>query len=248
MQALLDLDILAIKTQIRPEDIDNAKASLSYNAVPLSRTINPADVPVAIVGYGPSLRSTWEQIKDFPVVISTSGAHDFLIERDIIPRYHVECDPREHKARFTESPILLVQYLIASTAHPKIWRNLKEMLVQRWHFDGLSDMPEGETILPTYGDVGQMAIYIAKYLGYQKMGLFGLDYSYTKDKIQHADEHGNEIQNGVGFVKGTSYVSQLELIKNLKFFDILMEENRDIELSIYGDGLLSNYLEAKYAL
>ena len=54
--------------------------------------------PASIVCYGPSLIDTWEDIKlekeagNF--IVTVSGAHDFLIERGIIPDVHIECDPR----------------------------------------------------------------------------------------------------------------------------------------------------------
>src|SRR4051812_16025100 len=53
--------------------------------------------PCAIVCYGPSLNDTWEQVKSFRYVLSCSGAHQFLIERSIIPTWHIDVDPRKHK-------------------------------------------------------------------------------------------------------------------------------------------------------
>ena len=248
MQPLLDLNIVAIKTQIRQEDIDNAKIALLRSAEPLKTFQNRKEDCVAIVGYGPSLRETWEQVKKFEYIITTSGAHDFLVERGCEPLWHVECDPRIHKAKFSEHPTEYTAYLIGSTAHPKIWTNLMDQHRYRWHFDVLRPHLDltNETVLPTYGDVGQQAIYIAKYLGFKDIHVFGFDYSYGPDNTCHAGEHGNELKEGVGILKGTNFKTHIELIKNLKFFDILMEENQDVSLTIYGNGLLSHYLEAKH--
>ena len=49
--------------------------------------------PIAIVGFGPSLKDTWEGIKPFKYIMSCSGAHPFLIERGIIPTWHTAVDP-----------------------------------------------------------------------------------------------------------------------------------------------------------
>lgn len=56
--------------------------------------------PIAIVCYGPSLNDTWEEIKNFKYIITCSGSHKFLIERGIIPTWHVDVDPRPHKVEF----------------------------------------------------------------------------------------------------------------------------------------------------
>ena len=250
MQVLIDLQIVAIKTQISKADIYTIGKNL-LRPIPRLLPGTNTDKKVAVVGYGPSLIDTWEQLKDFEDIITTSGAHDFLIERKLFPRYHVECDPRPHKAKFTERPHAAVDYLVASSANKQIFENLKEQQVRLWNFD-VSEylgLPAGEIQLPTYGDVGQQAIYIAKYLGYHDIHVFGMDYSYSGSSecvVQHSGAHGNEYKEGIGTVKGTNFLSHIELIKNLKFFDILMNDNQDIELTVYGNGLLSHYLETKY--
>src|SRR5262245_7740329 len=62
------------------------------------------DHPIALVCSGPSLKDTWQEIKEFKTILTCSGAHDYLIEREIIPTYHMETDPRPHKAVFTRNP------------------------------------------------------------------------------------------------------------------------------------------------
>src|ERR1044072_8081762 len=78
------------------------------------------DEPIAIVGFGPSLNDTWTQIRAYKRVISCSGAHKFLVDRGIIPTWHVEVDPREHKCTLLGTPHPDVEYLIASCCHPKV--------------------------------------------------------------------------------------------------------------------------------
>src|SRR2546430_2383340 len=69
--------------------------------------------PIAVVGFGPSLNDTWEQIRKFPFVISCSGSHKFLVGRGIIPDYHVEVDPRAHKVELIGTPQQKTTYLIS---------------------------------------------------------------------------------------------------------------------------------------
>jgi hypothetical protein len=104
----------------------------------------PRNEPIAIVCFGPSLNDTWERIKNFKYVMSCSGAHKFLIEKGIIPTWHVEVDPRQHKIHLIGQPHKDVEYLIASTCHPKVLEHLKGFNVKLWHvFD-----PKDEVILP----------------------------------------------------------------------------------------------------
>src|SRR4051812_32510309 len=69
-----------------------------------SRLSDGTEGPVAIVGFGPSLQDTWPQISGFPKIITCSGSHKFLIERCIIPNWHVEVDPRKHKIELLGQP------------------------------------------------------------------------------------------------------------------------------------------------
>jgi len=56
----------------------------------------------SIVCYGPSLADTWKVIKR--PIVTVSGAHDYLVDRGIVPDFHVDCDPRAHKARMLKKP------------------------------------------------------------------------------------------------------------------------------------------------
>lgn len=88
--------------------------------------------PIAIVCYGPSLNETWEEVKKFKYIMTCSGAHRFLIDRGIIPTWHVEVDPREHKIKLVGEPHKDVTYLIASTCHPKYFEHLESFRRKLW--------------------------------------------------------------------------------------------------------------------
>jgi hypothetical protein len=111
---------------------DNVRINLKQ---PIPRLCGPVEVHaghVSIIGYGPSLRDTWHSIPPGEV-ITTSGAHDYLIDRGITPTGHVEFDPRAHKAKHINSPRVLVPYYIASCAHPDLFNVLAGYQVLMWH-------------------------------------------------------------------------------------------------------------------
>jgi uncharacterized Rossmann fold enzyme len=60
------------------------------------------DRRMTIACYGPSLEDTWRQLKH--PIMTVSGAHDYLVERGVIPDFHVDCDPRAHKAEMLRKP------------------------------------------------------------------------------------------------------------------------------------------------
>ena len=104
--------------------------------------------PCAIVCYGPSLNDTWKQVQDFQYIFSCSGSHKFLLERGIVPTWHVEVDPRVHKVELLGPPHPGVEYLVASTCHPQYFDHLKGFKVTLWHVfdnaeDGLRTLPPG---------------------------------------------------------------------------------------------------------
>jgi hypothetical protein len=89
--------------------------------------------PVAVVCYGPSLADTWEQVRDAPAIITCSGAHKFLLERGIVPTWHVEVDPRPHKVDLLGPPHPDVTYLVASACAPEYFDHLADFDVRLWH-------------------------------------------------------------------------------------------------------------------
>ena len=122
--------------------------------------------PIAIVGYGPSLKKTWEELKKFKYIITTSGAHKFLIERGIIPTFHLDVDPRSHKVELLGKIHKDVIYTPCSTVHKTYIDYLKKhkAKVRLWHYfsadhDAMRIIPQGEYTLTGGCDAGMRAIF-----------------------------------------------------------------------------------------
>jgi len=160
-----------------------------------------AKTAVAVVGFGPSLTDTWELVRQFPHVITCSGSHKFLLERGIVPTYHVEVDPRAHKVGLLGPPHPAVHYLAASTCAPEYFDHLETGLgpqlfadhVLLWHvFDGTEEgkrvLPFGEWAVLGGCDVGLRAMALAAFLGYTELHIFGLD-GCARGDVRHAAAH-----------------------------------------------------------
>jgi hypothetical protein len=167
---------------------------------------------VCIVGFGPSLHQTWHYLQTErrafgAKIVTVSGAHDFLISRGVIPDYHVEVDPREHKCFFTRNPHPDVTYWVASCCHPKLVDNLVEKDVKRalWHLYNSDndfkivrpkDGPDPGGLLVCGGSgVGARAVSLFVCQGYRSISLYGMDCSFANDDgAQHAAEHTGKLK------------------------------------------------------
>lgn len=204
---------------------------------------------VAIVGYGPSLAETWEHLLGFDTIISCSGAHRFLIDRGIVPTYHVEVDPRTHKVALLGEPHPGVTYLVASACHPDYFDHLEQggvaaERVKLWHVfesgdEGMRTLPHGEWALTGGADVGLRAIVIAAFLGYRDLHVFGLD-GCEGPTGKHAGAHPNQpkASQEVDF-DGRTYRTTLAMLscaKSLPHELDMLGEN--VKTTFYGDGLV----------
>lgn len=155
-------------------------------------------IKCAVVCFGPSLNDTWEALRDYDAIVTCSGAHKFLIDRGIVPDWHLEVDPRAHKVKLIGQPHADVKYLIASTCHPAVFDHLEGYDVKLWHVfdsteDALRTLPHGEWAITGGCSVGLRAIGIAAFLGFRELHVFGMDGSEGATG-KHAAEHPNQPQ------------------------------------------------------
>lgn len=209
--------------------------------------------PVAIVGYGPSLKKTWEKLREFKTIITTSGAHRFLIERGIIPTFHVDVDPRAHKIAMLGDIRQDVTYMPCSTVHPNYIDTLlaAKATVKLWHcfsteLEALRITPAGELSLTGGADAGMRAMAVARFMGYVNLHIFGMD-GCSFDEKSHAAAHTNamtkffdlEYPEGSGKVYRTT-PHLLDVSKTVPHeIDMLKLDN----VQFYGDGLVRAIVE-----
>lgn len=205
--------------------------------------------PVALVAYGPTLNKFGKYLDKFKTIISMSGSHKILVDRDIIPTYHVDVDFRERKAVHTKESHPDVEYLFGSIVHKAMLDNVEGKRCKLWHvaLKGI-EYPEGELVLEGYWDVGQEAILVAKALGYRNLHLFGYDYAFDVDSgVTHAGFHNSVPQSRIFARVGEKlFQTSDSLARGVLTFTKLMTDNSDLNLTIYSDGLLSAYLDYHY--
>lgn len=211
----------------------------------------PEDVKpdlLTICGFGPSLADTYSEIKDKSCVMSTSGAHDFLISKGIIPKYHVESDAREHKVNFVKNSHPDVTYFINSHCHPTMFETLAHRKVVMWHgftdddaanqVATLEEIEPGARLICGGTNVGMRAIVLARDLGYTRFELHGMDCSY-RGATQWAGEHHTPPHNAVKIdVEGRIFDTSDLMMQSTDDFFNQMNMLQNCSFRIYGDGLL----------
>lgn len=200
---------------------------------------------IAVACFGPSLNETWAQIKDFSYVISCSGSHRFLLERGIVPTWHLEVDPRKHKVTLMGAPHPEVEYLISSTCHPAVLDHLEGFTVKLWHvFDtaeeGRRILPPGEWALTGGCSVGLRALTMARFLGFTDLHVFGMD-GCDGPSGKHAAAHPNQAKDRFETVyKGKTYYTTPGFLEAARTTFHELDQMSDVRATFYGEGLVQD--------
>lgn len=201
--------------------------------------------PIAVVCYGPSLNDTWEQVKGYKYIISGSGSHKFLLDRGIIPTWHVEVDPRPHKVDLIGTPHAQVQYLIASTCHPKVFDLLEGHQVLLWHVfaneaEALRTLPRGEWAITGGSNVGLRQMTIARFLGFTDLHVFGMD-GCEGPSGKHAAVHPNQPTGSMLCpYDGVDYRTTPAMLECARQTFHELNQMKDVRATFFGNGLVQH--------
>lgn len=202
------------------------------------------DGHAVIVGGGPSLSDTLEEIKwrksVGQTVFALNNTARFLRDHGVEPDKHVLLDARASNARFV---INGPEYYIASQCAPETFLAAKNVTLWHPHVEGIHDLI-GDRVTALIGGgttVGLQAISIAFALGYRKIHLFGFDSSYRGEhghayaQPENANDEVIEVDlNGRKFACARWMAHQADEFKNVA----MQLADADCVLTVAGDGLL----------
>lgn len=212
--------------------------------IPANEELPTSSEPVAIVGYGASLRDTWEDVGNYKTIFTCSGAHKFLLHRDIVPTYHCESDPQAHKVHMLGDVHPNVTYLPASICHPSYMDRLEDTgaKVLLWHLF-LTDeqmyrqVPTGDHLITGGTIIGPRMMRLARLLGYTNLHMYGIDGSGG-----HADEHPNKKlykkSRKVRYNQQEFIVNEHLFIHIGVMFDEMNQFPVDTKFTFHGTGLI----------
>lgn len=208
--------------------------------------IAPHDLTANLVCYGPSLTSTWPALRNKQDVYCVGAAHQFLIERDIIPYAMIDCDPRARNVDQMGKPHKSVRYWLASCVDPSYLRKLRNHDVALWHLhngqnsaDFVWSIEPEAWLLVGGGSVGLRAISLLYARGYRKFSIHGMDSSYAGD-MEYAGAHAAQNNKALINVRCHDrwFKTNPSLIDYARQFlhDMRLWEGATFEM--HGDGLL----------
>lgn len=198
---------------------------------------------ISVVGYGPTLKDTWQEIGH--PCITVSGAHDFLQERGIKPDYHAECDGRDHKTKHLTKPNDFTTYLIATICNPKVWLQLEGRNVVTWHncngrhvVDWIGENDPGTIMVAGGSVVGLSAIHLAGLMGYRKFRLFGFDGNFEGES-RHAGEHHGPPQRVIEReAGGRKWKTTPQMSNSSDELGWLIRDHPELQFDIKGDSMV----------
>jgi len=159
--------------------------------LPEFKKVKGPDADLAIVGGGPSLRTTLDELRAFEGrMIVCGSAHDFVRAHGFRPRYAATCDPDPVMANYLRLPCPETTYLVSSHSHASAFEALEGMPVVLWHCapieeSFLNEVDPGWQAVGGGCTVGLRAISIAMMMGYSNLHFFGFDSSLGEDESEH---------------------------------------------------------------
>lgn len=136
-----------------------------------------------LVGSGPSVREYVSEIRKHKqkghMIIAVKSAHDFLIERGVVPHIALGVDPQAKiKSSFSRRR-KEVTYFLASQVHPEVFDYLKGYRVILWHlFTGKEkekELLKDKLKVGGGSTSGMRAMTVAYLMGFRKLHLYGYD-------------------------------------------------------------------------
>ena len=206
---------------------------------------------IAIVGGGPSLNETIEELRSFDNVMACGSAHDHLIGLGIKPKWTVISDPDPIMAEYLRKPISECTYLVASMCDEAVFEALNGHKKVLWHSSSNDNSSklwgEKPKILVGGGcTVGTRAFIIAITFGYRRIHLFGFD-TCIRDGEHHAygfatggEEIGALHDVALGSVDGPRYKMAGYMLG--QFFDfkkLFKDFESRTNITIHGGGALA---------
>ena len=206
--------------------------------------------PVAIVGSGPSLEKTWQLLKNFPGdIIATNAASDYLVERGIIPSYHMIIDAEQKTAKYVQNPNKDIIYIVASQCDKLVFdalQNYEKILITLYQ-----DIGEPIDGLRIGGGcmVGMRALYFSAALGYRDYHLFGIDSCFSNGDYYVTGQQNSTQDNIISvFCNDREFKCTVGMAHQANDFKESLVKLGSCgllnSLEVYGDSLLKEIWEA----
>lgn len=197
---------------------------------------------ISVVGSGPSVSRHYKEITGD--VMACNAAHDYLIDRGIVPTYGMFFDASPIVADMI-TPHKDVTYLLASRCHADVFEKLRDYKVVVWHCKGDPYMDEAlegefqrmEPMIHGGSAAVLRSLFIAHVMGYAECHMFGVDSSFEGD-VTHIKEYVPETMIDI-YVVGKWFKTTAWMCGQVEDFkDLAQAMSERIKMVIHGEGML----------
>jgi uncharacterized Rossmann fold enzyme len=248
--------------KINPKCVVDAEGRLAHIKSALERELpefgpsEPHDKEIVIVGTGPSVKNEVAKIRKLKkkgaMILAVKGAHDFLIDRGIMPHAAVCVDPMPDQIKYYKRKGKDITYLIASQCHPAMFDYLKDESVIVWHMLATSshDFLKGRLQIGGGSTTGTRGIVLAWMMGFRDIHLFGFDSSLVgdgKEKLRKVDGEtwGNDKQPVMELVcEGKTFYSDPAMAAQANEIQDVVKMLYGSRFKAYGKGLIQTIFAA----
>lgn len=268
VESLKIIEGIDLKGRINVDDetIQRNIASAIRRGHPQMRRQSPQAQRVCIVGGGPSLATTFDELRELVFggakLVTVNGAYQYCLERNLKPTAQIVMDARESNARFVSPEVPGCQYVLASQCHPATF-DAVEGRDNVWIFHAMNPDAIEKQILDDYyfgqwhGVVGgttvaMRAVMLLRMVGFLRFDLFGID-SCFMDGAHHAyaqpENDHDRPRKVVAHPSGHSEMAREFAcapwhIKQVEDFLAMIRYNGDnFLLNVHGNGLLAYALQ-----
>ncbi len=216
----------------------------------------PRNYPIAIVGGGPSLKKTLNELRNFKGAIMACGSsHDYLVEQGIELNYCIVLDPDPTSALYLKKDGGKCRYLIASHVAPHVLFALEGKNIYLFGAGGTFEKEEFDKlpiVMVGGRTVGTRGMGMALGLGFREFHLFGFDSCLDEDDV-HAYENpdGDDFDSLIRqstrdvYCNGRKFKCASYMIGQAMDFQKFMGIwNDKVSVEVHGDGLISEIMKA----
>jgi hypothetical protein len=226
---------------------------------------------VALVGSGPSLNNTVEELRDLMLggakIVTTNGALQWCLDHNFRPSATVVLDARPSTARFVAPEVPGCLHYVASQCHPDVWATVaRRERVAIWH--AAAEEGPATAILDDYygkgrwmpvpggSTVASRALLLLRQAGYTRFHLFGVDSCWLGDQHHAFDQPENETDKRIAVDVTPSgggetqrfFCAPWHLKQFEDFLLVVRTHGHEFRLNLHGDGLLAYALKAGAAV
>ena len=184
------MEFTALESQCVVSEEDcarNLKIALA-RGLPLCKEGSGRKDRLAVVAAGPSVPDFLDEIRQSDVIWAVNGAYHYLLSEGIVPHGFVGVDPLPGLAAYVKDGHPDTDFHISGLCDDSVFEALKTNKVHLWFpkQDAVPDL-QGLPLIQGGTTAVTRAPFLAKYMGFTDVTLYGVDSSFERGRYCYRD-------------------------------------------------------------